>query len=221
MQVCVCTYRYFYTLSTTGWVWNPKVCLNQDPKLHLAASRSRISGSKHGTEVDQFFKEMWQLAAEDTAALSCWAMDRAHPGIVHIHLLFHNTYRSIPTEMKLVPLKEMNNLHRKYICLKKSQANSFHIQDLNLSRAWNSDVSLLFILEDSPKATLFGEQQISWMCQQKSHKFNNWAQKNRLTVKKQTSPLNFLRIILKYYFKTSLAFYFFPNVSTPYYPFNS
>lgn len=26
--------------------------------------------------------------------LSCSTMDRAHPGVVHIHLLFHNTYRN-------------------------------------------------------------------------------------------------------------------------------
>lgn len=46
-------------------------------------------------------------------------MDRAHPGVIHIHLLFDNAYRSIPTKIKLVPLKELNNLDRKYIYSKE------------------------------------------------------------------------------------------------------
>lgn len=42
-----------------------------------------------------------------------WTMDRAHPGVVHSHLLFHNTYRLIPAEIKFVLSKEVIDLDRK------------------------------------------------------------------------------------------------------------
>lgn len=84
-------------------------------------------------------------------------MDRAHPGFVHIHLLFQNTYRSIPTEIKLVPLKEMNNLGRKYICLYSTQVTSKFISGSQSCKRLKFISKLLLHPGGFSKAVLSGE----------------------------------------------------------------